>query len=247
MPSFIHQRFFICTGNFTILLRRKRGNERGSGQKISKSKESALQVWDRDIVCIPKKDGESPISFPRGKSRAKLAPKGLKGKIRLSSLMTEIEMEKEVRSVFSRQMQNQEYFPFVFLKCTGAGSKSLRIPSKSVPLLWTPQLVAKLGTNNYPIYILAQDKLSLPDIEVTLYHAHDLCVYNRTQILSQAMIGNIQERMALTNLRKHLLRLSQTQRNLVLSLSRKHLRKNVQTGISSCCAYCKYGNTYFSV
>ena len=151
-------------------LKRKRGSEGSSGQK-KRSRESA-QVWDRDIVCIPKADGEaSPISFPRGKSRAKLAAKRLIGKIRLTSTMSENEMEKEVRSVFKCQMHNREDFPFVFLQCTGAGSKSLSIPSKSATFTWTPQQVAKLGNSKSPIYILAQDELACSDVEV-----RDLCI-----------------------------------------------------------------------
>ena len=150
-------------------MKRKRKGEIGIGDR-KRSREASIQVWDRDIVCLPRVEGESSkISYPRGKVRAKLAEKGLIGKIRLTSVMTKDEMEKEVRSVFRRQMHNREDFPFIFLQSTGAGSKSLTIPSISATFTWTPQQVAKLGNGKIPIYILAQDELACsPKSEVNL-------------------------------------------------------------------------------
>lgn len=72
----------------------------------------------------------------------------------------------EVRSVFKVAMDDKKDFPFVFLQPTGAGSKTLTVPSVSSSFSWTASQVAKLGHNKQAIYILANDKLITENCEV---------------------------------------------------------------------------------
>ena len=105
------------------------------------------------------------IPYPRGKYRASLGEKGLIGKVRLTSDMTENEVTVEICSVFSEQMSGRKDFPFDFLQPTGAGTKSLSVPSVSSSFCWTPQQVAKLGSKQ-PLYIVAKDVLIFQEYEV---------------------------------------------------------------------------------
>ena len=89
---------------------------------------------------------------------------GLIGKVRLLSSRTVQELEDEVRSVFKKPMGGKEDFPFIFLQPTGAGSRTLTVPSVSASFSWTAQQVAKLGTTTQAVYIMAKDKL-----EVNIY------------------------------------------------------------------------------
>ena len=73
------------------------------------------------------------------------------------------EVQREIRSVFCKAMDNRDDFPFVFLQPTGVGSRCLTIPAVSASFMWTAQQVARLKT---PIYILAQDELAVTDSEV---------------------------------------------------------------------------------
>ena len=75
-------------------------------------------------------------------------------------------IKNEVRSVFRDPMEGKPNFPSIFLQLTGCGSKSLTIPTVSVSFGWTAQQVAKLGGNKGTIYILAEEKLNVQDIEV---------------------------------------------------------------------------------
>ena len=129
--------------------------------KASQSKRpKAVQCWDRDIVCLPQDcSSDDHLPYPRGKFRAKLGMSGLIGKIRLTSSMTVEEVQDEVRSVFQKAMADRKDFPFIFLQPTGAGSRTLTVPSVSTSFCWTAQQVAKLGANKQSIYILAQDDL----------------------------------------------------------------------------------------
>jgi hypothetical protein len=72
-----------------------------------------LQNWDRDIVCLPaEKEAAGTISYSRGKFRSKLGERGL---IRLTSSMSEEDVDNEIRSVFAKQMNNKDDFPFTYL------------------------------------------------------------------------------------------------------------------------------------
>ena len=63
--------------------------------------------------------------------------------------------------MFGQPIGQRSDFPFVFLQPTGAGSRTLTIPSTSSTFSWTASQVAKLGGYKQTIYILAQEKLSL--------------------------------------------------------------------------------------
>lgn len=85
----------------------------------SSKKRQKFQEWDRDVMCIPKKFAcGNDVAIPRGHARARLASKGLAGKIRLNSEMTEEEIFAEFRSVFSASMNNKVNFQFeIFTVC----------------------------------------------------------------------------------------------------------------------------------
>ena len=135
-----------------------------------KSPAGKFQAWDRDIVRLPETHGTATsIPYPRGAYRRQLGQWGLIGKIQIVSTMSELDVQNEVRSVFSSAMDNRSDFPFSYLQSTGAGSKTLTVPSVSSSFCWTANQVAKLGTYKQPIYILAEDTLTYPDCEVCLY------------------------------------------------------------------------------
>ena len=117
-----------------------------------------VQVWDRDIICLPFSPGSS-FTFPRGRKRTQLGAMGLIGKIRLTSNMSVSEVEDEIRSVFDGPMGGRHDFLFQFLQSTGVGSQTLAIPSVSSSFDWSAQQVAKLGNSKQPIYIIAVDEL----------------------------------------------------------------------------------------
>ena len=135
-------------------LKRKRPGDTG-GSKRPKT----IQVWDRDIICLPKRDDSTTFPFPRGKFRNLLGVNGLIGKIRLTSDMGEEEVENEIRSVFRWPMDGRDDFMFSFLQSTGVGTRTLTIPSVSASFQWTAQQVAKLGSYKQAIYIIAIDEL----------------------------------------------------------------------------------------
>ena len=164
---------YFCTSGVSArvvlpsFLKRKR-QEDSLVTHAKRTKAKPVQIWDRDIICLPKTEkSHSNVSYPRGKYRTKLGQMGLIGKIRLMSTMTEDEMEQEIRSVFKGPMNGRQDFPFVFLQPTGLGSRSLTVPSVSSSFSWSPQQVAKLGGVKSAIYILAADDLvCFPDSEV---------------------------------------------------------------------------------
>lgn len=105
------------------------------------------------------------------------------------SNMTEEEVESEVRSVFSGPMGGRSDFRFYFIQPTGAGSRTLTLPSVSSSFCWTAQQVAKLGNYKQPIYILAKDNLicSESDVRITdIFYA----VYNFCRVkVAQMQVG----------------------------------------------------------
>ena len=137
-------------------LKRKRDEEKFKNKRM---RSGTIQEWDHDIVCIPL-TSDLIISYPRGKARTRLGALGLIGKIRISSLMSVEEVQKEIRSVFKGPMKNKPNFKFLFLQPTGVGTKTLSIPPVSNIFSWIPQQVAKSG-NKQAIYILAQEELAV--------------------------------------------------------------------------------------
>jgi len=108
----------------------------------------------------------SNIPYPWGKCRTNLGSLGLIGKIHLTSMMSEEDVRNEVRSVFRGPMAGKQNFPFTFLQPTGYGSKCLTIPAVSQSFEWTAQQVAKLGGNKGVVYIVADGKLDVQELEV---------------------------------------------------------------------------------
>ena len=76
--------------------------------------------------------------------------------------MTEDEVWAEVRSVFCKPMRGRSDFVFHNLQPTGAGSRSLSIPSVSASFSWSAQVV-KLAVSKKKMYMLAEDDLALPN------------------------------------------------------------------------------------
>ena len=131
----------------------------GKAGSETPAKKAKFQEWDRDIMCIPLEYSRgNEVTIPRGKLRAKLASKGLAGKIRLNSEMSENEIFGEIHSVFSMVMGNDEDFPFEILQSAGGGTKSLVIPGHSTSFVWTAkQVIGTAGRGS--IYILANKEL----------------------------------------------------------------------------------------
>ena len=120
---------------------------RSRSQSGPKSKKAKTTTYDRDVVCLPKsypsRDGRYVI--PRKETRADLASKGLIGKLRLVSDMTEEDILSEIRSVFEVPMGNDPNFPFLFLQRCGPGSNALTAPSLSASFSWTAKEVVRLA------------------------------------------------------------------------------------------------------
>ena len=118
-------------------------------------------------MCLPKSRQNvskwGNIKYPRGKYRSLLASSGLIGKLYLTSVMTEIDVQNEIRSIFKGPMEDNPNFPFLYLQPTGGGSRSLTIPSQSLFFKWIPQQVARLSGQTGVIYILAQSDLATSD------------------------------------------------------------------------------------
>ena len=113
-------------------------------------------------MCLPQLSSTTDtisLPYPCGKHRASLGLLRLIGKIRLTSTMSVSEVQDEVRSVFSKAMNNRQDFSFVFLQPTGCGIRSLTLPGVSASFNWTPQQVVKIGGAKQCIYILVKDQL----------------------------------------------------------------------------------------
>ena len=140
-----------------------------SQRKFGKEKVPRLITWDRNIVCLPKnyhgKGGNRRVlPIPKGKARISLQARGLCGKIRLHSEMSESEVSKEVRSTFQDAMGQDSNFPFCFLQTGGGGTKSLTMPAVSSSFTWTAKEVAKLSGQGC-LYIQAEAELAKADYE----------------------------------------------------------------------------------
>ena len=113
-------------------------------------------TYDRDIICLPKEfaSKNGTVKIPRSAEKLEyLFCNGLKGKIRLRSDMSEIEIKDKIRSVFQRQFKHDDEFPFDILQSGGAKFKGLVVPSLSSSYVWTAGAVA--GRSKIPVYILA--------------------------------------------------------------------------------------------
>ena len=65
-------------------------------------------------------------------------------------------------------VEGGEMFPFKYLQCTGAGSRTLCVPAVSESFLWNGRQVSTLAKSGGMIYILAQASLLVDLDEVIL-------------------------------------------------------------------------------
>ena len=139
---------------------------RARGSDSSRSTPKPVS-YVRDIVCLPNqlpKEGGN-ITIPRGKTRTQIAEARLFGKIQFSSDMSDPEMRREISCIFAAPMglseddKGQKMFPFQYLQPTGAGSRSLCVPSVSPSFEWNGRQVGSLAKSGGFIYIMAQEDL----------------------------------------------------------------------------------------
>ena len=74
--------------------------------------------------------------------------------------MSEDEIFKEIRSVFSGPMDDDPLFRFEILQGSGGRSKSLNIPVRSSTYKWSAGAICSKNSK-VPIYILAVDELKV--------------------------------------------------------------------------------------
>ena len=92
-----------------------------SSSKSNKKSKKVQQIftYDRDIVCLTEKfvDKNGTIKIPRSSSSLEyLCRNNLKGKIQLTSCMSEDEIMDEIRSVFDRPFCYDKKFPFKIVR-----------------------------------------------------------------------------------------------------------------------------------
>ena len=125
-----------------------------------------LLVWD--VFCLPSEcqGPNGTVVIPRGCRRSALANDkiGLLGKIAFDSDWSDERMREEISAVFSKSFGiNEEdlargkVFKFDHLQRTGAGSRTLCIPSVSQTFQWNGRQVATLAKSGGVIYILARE------------------------------------------------------------------------------------------
>ena len=90
--------------------------------------------------------------------------------------MTDTEIRTEICKAFVKQMglttlalEQGELFPFRYLQRTGAGSRTLCVPSVSDSFEWCGRQVSTLAKSGGMIYILAEISLLLELDEVHFY------------------------------------------------------------------------------
>lgn len=124
----------------------------------------------RDILCLPSSWCKNPhhVAIPRGEKRNALAENGLLGKIEFNSEMNSDDIISEVCKVFAspmgldeRSLSEGKTFRFQFLQRTGAGSRTLCVPSVADTFEWNGKHVSTLAKSGGIIYILALDELIL--------------------------------------------------------------------------------------
>ena len=151
------------------------------GKDKMMSKKAPSVTYDRDIFCLTKNfaNNNGTVKIPRSsESMEYVCRNGLKGKIRLTSDMTEEEIMEEIKSVFKRPFGGDGDFPFDILQPSGGKLKSLVIPSLSSSYVWTASAVA--GNSKSPIYIMAGADIQ---VDVSCYYYYGLCIYNIIPII----------------------------------------------------------------
>ena len=143
--------------------------------KAAKRSKSGTQpksvVYLRDIFCLPLdcQSDNGTIAIPRGTRCNFLASKevGLLGKIEFQSSWTAEKMRQEISLVFARPFElnhddienNGRRINFDYLQRTGAGSRTLCVPTISASFEWNGKQVASLAKSGGIIYILANEDI----------------------------------------------------------------------------------------
>ena len=136
-------------------------------------------TYMRDIFCLPREcQGQNgTVLIPRGSRRSALANKevGLLGKIEFDSNWSPERMQQEILAVFSKPLGLSEedlaagkVFNFDYLQRTGAGSRTLCVPSVTNAFQWNGRQVATLAKSGGVIYILAHE--DIPAVSKLLYN-----------------------------------------------------------------------------
>ena len=145
----------------------------------------------RDILCIPASWCKNPghVTIPRGERRNYLAENGLLGKIEFNSEMTAKDIRLEVCKVFVSPMGLSEddiregkTVKFRFLQRTGAGSRTLCVPSVAEEFEWNARHVSTLAKSGGIIYVQAVDELI--GLEVS-------SAYNKYVKLHHEVLGSV--------------------------------------------------------
>jgi len=142
----------------------------------------------RDIFCLPHytKTKNGVISIPRGSRRSFLASKeiGLMGKIEFSSYWPPERMRREVCRLFAKpfgttevEIESGKLFGFEYLQRTGAGSRTLCVPSVSSNYEWSGRQVATLSKSGGVIYILANEDIPILTEIVSIIILIDIAIY----------------------------------------------------------------------
>jgi hypothetical protein len=144
---------------------------------LKKSKKSKVEkALTRDFMLLPPdcKEGNGRVRIPRGGYRNQLIGAQLIGKVQLRPSMTDLEVRREICTVFATPMgistkafdeldsDDAGFFEFDYLQSSGSGTCSLCIPSVSKSFSWTGQEVARLSKQGKMIYLLARKPLNLP-------------------------------------------------------------------------------------
>ncbi len=149
--------------------------------KSSKAKPKSVKYL-RDIFCLPEEcEGKNgTIVIPRGTRRSALANKdvGLMGKIEFESEWSADRMNKEICNVFSKpfglsadNIASGKMFEFQYLQRTGAGSRTLCVPTVTTSFEWNGRQVATLAKSGSVIYILAREHIPVLWKSVSYVHA----------------------------------------------------------------------------
>jgi hypothetical protein len=150
-------------------LRHPVGKGKGSSRSGKTPSKEKVTYYVRDIMILPPEfgnNGSGRITVPRQERRNALAEVGLVGKIEFHSGMSDVDVRREVCEVFSEPMgltsesiKNGQFFAFTYLQKTGAGSRSLCVPSVKDTFIWTGKAVASLAKSGSIIYLLAKDDI----------------------------------------------------------------------------------------
>lgn len=158
--------------------------ERPSIFATSRRKERPPRVltYLRDIFCLPPEcQGQNgTVVIPRGSRRSALADEssGLLGKIVFQSDWSEERMVEEITRVFAmpfglgtEDISAGKRLEFKYLQKTGAGARSLCVPSVTSDFRWDGRQVSTLAKSRGVIYILSVHNVPVVSKEAIYFFA----------------------------------------------------------------------------